>query len=69
MINNIIRATLVALISFSSLLAQEQDYAELFSNLENEIPNDPNVRIGVLENGMTYYVRKNSKPENQNTIT
>jgi zinc protease len=27
------------------------------------LPVDPDVRIGKLENGLTYYIRKNSKPE------
>ena len=29
------------------------------------IPVDPNVRIGKLDNGLTYYIRKNSLPENR----
>jgi zinc protease len=29
------------------------------------IPVDPEVRIGKLQNGLTYYIRKNSKPENK----
>ena len=29
------------------------------------IPVDPEVRIGVLDNGLTYYIRHNSLPENQ----
>jgi hypothetical protein len=29
------------------------------------LPLDPNVRFGILDNGMTYYVRKNAKPENR----
>ncbi len=29
------------------------------------IPTDPNVRIGTLENGMKYYIRHNGKPENK----
>lgn len=29
------------------------------------IPTDPNVRIGKLENGLTYYIRHNELPENQ----
>jgi hypothetical protein len=27
------------------------------------IPTDPNVRIGKLSNGLTYYIRKNNLPE------
>jgi len=33
--------------------------------LESAIPTDPEVTIGRLENGLTYYVRANSKPENR----
>ncbi len=29
------------------------------------IPVDPNVRTGTLENGLTYYIRNNGKPENK----
>ncbi|MES2410382.1 MAG: insulinase family protein [Bacteroidota bacterium] len=29
------------------------------------IPFDPNVRKGTLKNGLTYYIRKNAKPENK----
>ncbi len=29
------------------------------------IPTDPNVRIGKLDNGLTYYIRHNELPENQ----
>lgn len=32
-------------------------------NLNAPVPPDPNVRIGKLDNGLTYYIRKNSKPE------
>src|SRR5215212_8485723 len=34
-------------------------------NLNAPIPIDPNVRFGKLENGLTYYIRKNAKPENK----
>ncbi|NJO03031.1 MAG: insulinase family protein, partial [Bacteroidia bacterium] len=32
-------------------------------NVDQEIPLDPNVRYGKLDNGLTYYIRKNDKPE------
>jgi zinc protease len=32
---------------------------------DQELPVDENVRIGKLQNGLTYYIRKNSKPENR----
>ncbi|MEP7076736.1 MAG: insulinase family protein [Acidobacteriota bacterium] len=34
-------------------------------DLSKPIPTDPNVRIGKLPNGMTYYIRKNAKPEHK----
>ncbi|MCQ2285926.1 MAG: insulinase family protein [Bacteroidales bacterium] len=34
-------------------------------DLKSAINNDPNVRIGKLENGLTYYIRANKKPENR----
>jgi zinc protease len=32
-------------------------------NLAQPLPTDPNVRIGKLANGLTYYIRKNTTPE------
>ena len=32
-------------------------------NLNQALPVDPNVKIGKLPNGLTYYIRKNAKPE------
>ena len=34
-------------------------------DLQKALPLDPAVRIGTLPNGMKYYIRKNSKPENR----
>ena len=34
-------------------------------NLTDPIKPDPNVKIGVLPNGITYYLRENKKPENR----
>ncbi|MCB0846857.1 MAG: insulinase family protein, partial [Bacteroidetes bacterium] len=33
-------------------------------DLSTDIPFDPQTRVGTLENGMKYYIRKNAKPEN-----
>ncbi|HUM46482.1 MAG TPA: pitrilysin family protein, partial [Chitinophagales bacterium] len=49
---------LLAFLWCASLSAQQKVSDEL-------IPFDPNVRKGVLENGLTYYVRKNVKPEHR----
>jgi zinc protease len=32
-------------------------------NLKDPLPVDPNVKVGKLANGLTYYIRKNAKPE------
>lgn len=40
-------------------------YCQAFAQQQMPIPVDPNVRIGKLENGLTYYIRKNSLPENR----
>src|SRR5689334_3716724 len=31
--------------------------------LTDKLPVDPNVKVGKLANGLTYYIRKNAKPE------
>ncbi len=38
--------------------AQQMDYLKA-------IPFDPTVKTGKLENGLTYYIKKNAKPENK----
>jgi zinc protease len=40
-----------------------QSFAQ--TNLNQPIPVDPNVKIGKLQNGLTYYIRQNKKPENK----
>jgi len=47
---------LVAILSICNLTAQR---------LTDPINNDPNVKIGKLSNGLTYYIRENKKPENR----
>lgn len=39
-----------------TMIAQTMDYGQA-------IPFDPNVKTGKLENGLTYYIKKNAKPE------
>ncbi len=45
--------------------ATTSDAEENASGMEAELPFSPDVRTGVLENGMHYYICKNSKPENR----
>ena len=39
--------------------------AEAQQKLTEQLPVDPNVKVGKLKNGLTYYIRKNEKPENK----
>ena len=48
---------LIYAISFNNVFAQ--------FNPNAEIPLDPSVRKGTLENGLTYYIKHNKKPENK----
>src|SRR5436190_2439452 len=47
---------LCVLLAFSQLTLSQ-------FKLTDKVPVDPNVKIGKLSNGLTYYIRKNSKPE------
>lgn len=53
---NLKKLTLGLLILPASLWAQVVD-------LNQKLPNDPAVKVGKLDNGLTYYIRKNAKPE------
>ena len=48
-------ALLISVISYGQLLLNPQEQAKL----------DPNVRVGKLDNGLTYYIRHNNMPENR----
>ncbi len=47
---------LVALLLLSGLITAQTD-------LTKSAPNDPDIRIGKLTNGLTYFIRKNKEPE------
>ena len=49
--------TAILLCSASSISAQQMQMPP--------VPVDPNVRIGKLENGLTYYIRHNELPQHQ----
>ncbi len=40
-------------------------WAQPNTDLAKSMPVDPNVKIGKLDNGLVYYIRKNAKPENR----
>ena len=48
---------LLICLCFHSIQAQEK--------LDTKLPIDPQVKVGKLDNGLTYYIRKNQKPENK----
>lgn len=43
----------------------EIDRIDAALDVERPVPLDPQVRHGVLDNGLTYYVRENGRPENR----
>ena len=60
----------IQLILFSFLTAQEPAQLKSAGNANltdspDLIPIDPSVKIGTLENGIKYYIKKNEKPENR----
>lgn len=54
---NIYQVLFFFFLPFSSLFAQ--------SNFDQKVPLDPRVKVGKLENGLTYYIQQNPKPENK----
>jgi zinc protease len=54
----ILKSALALFLFPAAMLAQDLKATDL-------IPFDPNVKKGTLKNGITYYIRKNAKPENK----
>ncbi len=52
---------LLSLFAFSCLLFVQGIFAQL--NLQAQLPKDPNVVVGKLPNGITYYLRHNEEPK------
>jgi len=59
-----LKLTCVAII-FSTFFMGYSFGQKGITNMTDTIPVDPNVIIGKLDNGLTYYIRKNTKPENR----
>lgn len=55
---NLFLFLIVGIFSFAAIAQNNTD-------LKQPIPIDPNVKIGKLNNGIVYYIRKNAKPENR----
>jgi len=61
-----IRTLIVVLLICSTISAQTtSDMNGELSIPEGDIPIDPNVKIGKLDNGLTYYIQNNGKPEDK----
>ena len=57
---------IISLMAVSILcLFKDVNAQTIFVDLTTPLAIDPNVKIGNLENGLTYYIRKNKKPENR----
>lgn len=55
---------MINLISILLLIASVSiSFSQIAKNLSEPIPIDPDVKIGKLDNGLTYYIRYNKKPE------
>ncbi|TRX61822.1 insulinase family protein [Fulvivirga sp. M361] len=51
------------LVGVNNLEAQTTSFGE--NNLNSPIPIDPTIKMGKLDNGLTYYIKKNTKPEHR----
>jgi zinc protease len=56
----VLKSILFVLIVLSLLPVAAQDVS-----LDKKLPMDPSVRKGKLKNGLTYYIKRNEKPENR----
>ena len=57
----ILLLAVLGLASATALRAQDMDEANRY--MMQSLPNDPAVRVGHLDNGLTYYIRHNALPE------
>jgi len=59
------KSLLIALVVFASVNVAWSQSSEVEKALQKPIPLDPNVKVGQLDNGLTYYIRQNEKPEDK----
>src|SRR6185312_9098123 len=52
---------LLRLLILFLFIANSSSFAQ--QDLNDTLPVDPNVKVGKLNNGLTYYIRQNKKPE------
>ena len=58
----------ITLLLFALLLGIGAAFSQGMA-LSDKLPNDPKVIVGKLDNGLTYYIRQNSIPENRAELT
>jgi zinc protease len=56
---------LMTIVTLHGAVAQETTTSFTVPGLGADIPVNPNIKIGTLENGMRYYIMQNKKPENR----
>jgi len=59
------KSLVIALAMFVSGNVAYSQSSEVEKALQKPIPLDPNVKVGQLDNGLTYYIRQNEKPEDK----
>ncbi len=58
--------SLLILMAVSFSFGFAQDFPEVkYESLDDKLPQDPKVTTGTLDNGVKYYIRENSKPEDR----
>jgi zinc protease len=57
--------SLAALTAFAGYAGAQTPAAPAPPSLSTRLPIDPKVRIGTLSNGLRYYIRQNTRPENR----
>jgi len=59
------KSLVIAFAMFISGNVAYSQSSEVQKALQKPIPLDPNVKVGQLDNGLTYYIRQNEKPEDK----
>src|SRR4051812_24775995 len=69
MYRRILLLSSIVVLSFSAATSQQKTNTATATKTpvaaDKKIPTDPNLRIGKLPNGITYYIRKNVEPKNR----
>jgi zinc protease len=61
--NNLLFIRIIIYVFLNSVICALSQSNIEYNSLKDKVPSDPSVKIGLLNNGMKYYIKKNSKPE------